>query len=75
MELPVVAKVCLKLSTFGSVDSVQELDVVKVKFRLGSYHFNAKLIIHDNVETKLHNPGILQIHKRFKENGVQIADK
>ena len=63
LNLPVINKVCLQLSSFGNESEAQEFNIVKAKIQLGGYTFVAKLIVHDSINTKVLNPEILQINQ------------
>ena len=75
LNLPVIAKVCLNLNTFGSGNIIQEFEVVKARIQLGKVKVNVKLIVHENVNTPVHNPGILQIQRKFNQKGIIMADR
>ena len=75
LKLPVVGTVNMNLSTFGTDPTPQVFHVVRAKMQIGSRRFTGKLIVHDNVNTKIVSPGIHKVTSMLANKGINLADR
>ena len=74
LQLPVIATVKIRLATFGSDFSEQELPIVKAKVQIGKRRFTAKFLVYDQINTEISCPGIRKLSETLKSKNVRLAD-
>ena len=73
LNLPVVGKVPIQLTTFGDSLTSCLLDLVKVKVQFGISRFTIKLLVHDQASMELNCPGIYEVIQQLADQGYQLA--
>ena len=74
LNLPVVKKVPIQLTTFGNDNTSCLLGLVNVKVQFGNRRFTVKLLLHDQASMELNCPGIHEVTQQLEEQGYQLAD-
>ena len=74
LQLPVVARIPIQITTFGSEIMAETLDLVKVKVKLGFKHVTMKLLVHEHASTVINCPGISNVTETLLNSGVRFAD-
>ena len=68
------ASLVLHFSTFGLDPIIIKVDVVKCRVQIGALRFVARFLVHDQVNSKIHCPGLFKVYETLKERGVCMAD-
>ena len=74
LQLPVVARIPIQITTFGSEIMAETLDLVKVKVKLGFKRVTMKLLVHEHASTVINCPGISNVTETLLNSGVRLAD-
>lgn len=67
-------RVSLRLTAFGNKTEHTSCDVVKVTIRIGSQRIVISAVVHDEVNTIIHVPGITKVVETLKGKGIKLAD-
>ena len=74
LQLPVVARIPIQITTFGSEIMAETLDLVKVKVKLGFKRVTMKLLVHEHASTVINCPRISNVTETLLNSGVRLAD-
>ena len=74
LQLPVVARIPIQITTFGSEIMAETLDLVKVQVKLGFKRVTMKLLVHQHASTIINCPGISNVTETLLNSGVRLAD-
>ncbi|MEO0683527.1 MAG: reverse transcriptase domain-containing protein [Cyanobacteria bacterium J06649_11] len=75
LNLQVVKKINFPFRAFGGEPNFQTFDVVKIRLFLNNRYTNLNLLVHEGVDTTIHNPGIFDASQHLINNGYTVADK
>ena len=75
LNLQVVKKINFPFRAFGGEPNFQTFDVVKIRLFLNNRYTNLNLLVHEGVDTTIHNPGIFDASQHLINNGYIVADK
>ncbi|XP_066968346.1 uncharacterized protein [Macrobrachium rosenbergii] len=73
LKLPVIKCVALNIAQFGSQVVKGKFDVVACRIHLGERVVPTKLVVHDNVNTPIHNIGPANLKNHLQEKGWEMA--
>ena len=74
LQLPVVARIPIQITTFGSEIMAETLDLVKVKVKLSFKRVTMKLLVHEHASMVINCPGISNVTETLLNSGVRLAD-
>lgn len=75
LNLRVVKRINFPFRAFGGKPIFQTFDVVKIRLFLNNQYTNLNLLVHEGVNTTIHNPGIFEASRHLINNGFTVADK
>ena len=73
LNLPIIEKVPIKLSTFGSNSNSCVLDLVRVKVQFGECRIPVRLLVHDQASMELHCSGLHNVAQSLKSQNSKFA--
>ena len=76
LNLSVIERVLVHLSTFGNNTTLHLLDLIKIKVQMGKRCIPIKLLVHDSASMGYLNcPGIHNVVKMLEIQGHRLADR
>ena len=75
LNLSVIEKVPIELSTFGCDSTSCVLDLVRLKVQFGKRRIPVKLLVHEQSSMELHCPGLHNVAQILEGQGFQMADR